>query len=43
MTQGQWRVLALLLLLAFMESLKYPAVKAFFTSLAFNPFKQAAS
>jgi len=43
MTTGQWRVFGLLLLLLFLEVLRDPGVGAFFSTLAFNPFKQAAS
>lgn len=43
MSTGQWRVFVLLLLLLFMEALRDPNVGNFFKSLAFNPFKQAAS
>lgn len=43
MSPGQWRVFVLLLLLLFLEALRHPGVKNFFTSLAVNPFKQAAS
>lgn len=41
MNTGQWRVFGLLMLLLFMEVLKDPNVGAFFSTLAFNPFKQA--
>lgn len=43
MSSGQWTVFVLLLLLLFLEGLRSPTVKAFFTGLAVNPFKQAAS
>ena len=43
MTPGQWRVFVLILLLLFMEALRGKAVGSFFSNLAFNPFKQAAS
>jgi hypothetical protein len=43
MTEGQWRVLVLLLVLLGMEMLRNPNVASFFQTLAFNPFKQAAS
>lgn len=41
MSTGQWRVFGLLLLLLFMEVLKNPGVGSFFSTLAFNPFRQA--
>lgn len=43
MSTGQWRVFGLLLLLLFMEVLKNPNVGSFFSTLAFNPFRQATS
>lgn len=43
MSDGQWRVFVLLLVLLFMEALRLQAVHGFFTSLAFNPFKQAVT
>jgi hypothetical protein len=43
MSNGQWRVFVLLLLLLFMEALRNPSVGGFFKTLAFNPFKQATS
>ncbi len=43
MTTGQWRVFGLLMLLLFMEVLRDKNVGTFFSTLAFNPFKQAAS
>lgn len=43
MSEGQWRVFVLLLVLLFMEVLRLPALHDFFTNLAFNPFKQAVS
>lgn len=41
MSTGQWRVFGLLLLLLFMEVLRDKNVGNFFTTLAFNPFRQA--
>ena len=43
MSNGQWRVFGLLLLLLFMEALKEKNVGNFFSTMAFNPFKQATS
>lgn len=43
MSDGQWRVFGLLLLLLFMEVLRDQNVGNFFKNLAFNPFKQASS
>ena len=43
MSNGQWRVLGLLVLLLFMEAIKDPNVGNFFKSIAFNPFRQATS
>lgn len=41
MSNGQWRVFGLLLLLLFLESIKSQAVRDFFKNLGFNPFRQA--
>lgn len=41
MSDGQWRVFGLLLLLLFMEVLRDPNLGSFFSNLAFNPFRQA--
>jgi hypothetical protein len=43
MSNGQWRVFALLLLLLFMEAIRDPNIGSFFSKLAFNPFKRAVS
>jgi hypothetical protein len=43
MSDGQWRVFVLLLLLLFMEVLRNPNVGGFFKNLAVNPFKAATS
>jgi hypothetical protein len=43
MSNGQWRVFGLLLVLLGMEVLKDKNVGTFFSTLAFNPFKQATS
>ena len=43
MNTGQWRVFGLLILLLFMEVLKDKNVGSFFSTMAFNPFKQATS
>lgn len=43
MSGGQWRVFGLLLMLLGMEVLRDPNVGAFFSTLAFNPFKAATS
>jgi hypothetical protein len=43
MSSGQWTVFGLLLFLLFLEVLRDKNVGAFFSTLAFNPFKQAAS
>lgn len=43
MSTGQWRVFGLLMLLLGMEVLKDKNVGSFFSTIAFNPFKQATS
>lgn len=43
MSTGQWRVFGLLLVLLFLEVLRDKNVGGFFSTLAFNPFKQATS
>lgn len=43
MSNGQWRVFGLLLLLLFMEALKDLNVANFFKTLGFNPFRQATA
>lgn len=43
MSNGQWRVFGLLLLLLFMEAIRDPNVNNFFKNMTFNPFKQAVS
>jgi len=42
MTDGQWRVFGLLIILLILEGIaNLNGIKAFFNGLVFNPFKQA--